>query len=43
MDYETDTIDLSHPTGSKAADPKLRKAIIVNFNQETLKSICELP
>ena len=25
----------------KAADPKLRKAIIANWNQETLKSICE--
>jgi len=25
----------------KTADPKLRKAIITNCNQETLKSICE--
>jgi len=25
----------------KKADPKLRKAIIANWNQETLKSICE--
>jgi len=40
--YEMVTIDLSQRIHFlKVADPKLRKAIIANCNQETMKSICQ--
>ena len=41
VDYETDTIDLSTLIVLKTADPNLRKAVIANCNQETMKNICE--